>query len=99
MASDAVRAPPPTILDRFKALMRERGGEITADEIVRVYELLLSELTFNSKPIITDLTIIAGDHRAYAKGIADAICARIVEVGGFYFLGFLHFFEFVKYCS
>lgn len=83
--------PPLTILDRFNALLKQRGkirvsaGEDavsppSAEEIVQIYELLLSELTFNSKPIITDLTIIAGEQREHGKGIADAICSRIIEV-------------------
>ncbi|KAI4298654.1 hypothetical protein L6164_032188 [Bauhinia variegata] len=83
--------PPPSILDRFKALLKERDDELrasssddvpppSAEEIVQLYELLLSELTFNSKPIITDLTIIAGEQRVHGKGIADAICNRILEV-------------------
>ncbi|XP_011074351.1 polyadenylation and cleavage factor homolog 4 isoform X2 [Sesamum indicum] len=79
---------PPSILDRFRAMVKEReeelrafgGGPLGTDEIVRLYEILLSELTINSKPIITDLTIIAGDQRAHGEGIADAICARIIEV-------------------
>ncbi|KAM7255272.1 hypothetical protein ACFE04_020513 [Oxalis oulophora] len=74
-----------TIVDRFKALLRRRrlgNDDIvpSMDEIVQLYEAVLSELTFNSKPIITDLTIIAGDHKDYAEGIADAICTRIVEI-------------------
>ncbi|KAI3465259.1 hypothetical protein Pfo_021922 [Paulownia fortunei] len=82
---------PPLILDRFRAMVKEReeelgafGGEavlpLNTDEIVRLYEIVLSELTLNSKPIITDLTIIAGEQRAHGEGIADAICARIIEV-------------------
>lgn len=86
-------APPPNpTLDKFRALLRERAEEFGAPEeelpsgippgeVVRVYEEVLSDLTLNSKPIITDLTIIAGDHRDIGEGIADAICARILEVG------------------
>ncbi|XP_061376506.1 polyadenylation and cleavage factor homolog 4-like isoform X2 [Gastrolobium bilobum] len=84
--------PPPSILvGRFKALLKERDDDVrassgapvpppTTDEIVQIYELLLSELTCNLKPIITDLTIIAEQQREHAKGIADAICNRILEV-------------------
>ncbi|CAL1397761.1 unnamed protein product [Linum trigynum] len=83
---------PPTIIDRFRALMKQRaeitgrddvGGvassSLAGDEVVQLYELMLSELTFNSKPIITDLTIVAGEQREHGEGIADAICARIIE--------------------
>ncbi|KAL6527340.1 hypothetical protein OROGR_016430 [Orobanche gracilis] len=81
----------PLILDRFRAMMKEREEELrvfggrtvlplSTDEIVRLYEIVLAELTINSKPIITDLTIIAGEQRAHGEGIADAICARIIEV-------------------
>ena len=80
------------IVDRFKALLKQRrGGDdddddvdddvaLSTDEIVELYEAVLSELVINSKPIITDLTIIAGEQRIHGAGIADAICARIIEV-------------------
>ncbi|CAN4105112.1 unnamed protein product [Withania somnifera] len=85
----------PSIIDRYRAALKEHEEEIRAsmpeddgvilfppnmEEIVRLYELLLSDLTFNSKPIITDLTIIAGEQREHGEGISDAICGRIIEV-------------------
>ncbi|VFQ81473.1 unnamed protein product [Cuscuta campestris] len=82
---------PPSILERFRAMLKERDEEIrvssedgavsppTIDEVVRLYDIVLSDLTFNSKPIITDLTIIAGEHTEHGEGITDAICARILE--------------------
>ncbi|ESW15206.1 hypothetical protein PHAVU_007G053400 [Phaseolus vulgaris] len=88
----AAQKPPPSILvGRFKALLKQRDDELklvagvpvpppATEEIVQIYDLLLSELTCNLKPIITDLTIIAEQQREHAKGIADAICARILEV-------------------
>ncbi|KAL5221797.1 hypothetical protein ABZP36_026510 [Zizania latifolia] len=75
------------LVDRFRARLREEdeavgeGGVGEAAAVVRVYVEVLSELTFNCKPIITELTIIAGQHVALAaRGIAEAICARIAEV-------------------
>ncbi|KAM1485492.1 hypothetical protein ACFX13_037761 [Malus domestica] len=83
--------PPTPIVDRFRALLKQREEDLrvspddevsppSTEEIVHLYEMVLSELIFNSKPIITDLTIIAGEQRDHGKGIADAICARILEV-------------------
>ncbi|CAL0300414.1 unnamed protein product [Lupinus luteus] len=87
----AQKLPPSILVGRFKALLKHRDDELrdspgapvpppSTDEIVQIYELLLSELTCNLKPIITDLTIIAEQQREHAKGIADAICVHILEV-------------------
>lgn len=95
MSNELAQKPTPTtsILERFRALLKQReeearvssGGEDdvgppSTEEVIELYEMMLAELTFNSKPIITDLTIIAGEQRVHGEGIADAICARIIEV-------------------
>ncbi|KAL6658909.1 hypothetical protein ACP70R_002949 [Stipagrostis hirtigluma subsp. patula] len=83
----AAAAPPAAghVLERFRARLREEAGggagEPGAAAVVRVYAEALRDLTFNCKPVITELTIIAGQHAALAaRGIADAVCARVAEV-------------------
>ncbi|XP_068669242.1 polyadenylation and cleavage factor homolog 4-like [Aristolochia californica] len=87
---DLAQKPNPSVLDRFRSMLREReeevrltdgdmGAGVPLEDVVRIYEEVLSELTFNSKPIITELTIIAGDHSQCAEGIAEAIGTRIIE--------------------
>ncbi|KAL7127574.1 hypothetical protein ABFS83_14G261900 [Erythranthe nasuta] len=86
----AIKPSQPSLHDRFTSYMKEREEELrvfgggaalplSTDEIVRLYEIVLLELTTNLKPVITDLTIIAGEQIAHSEGIADAICARIIE--------------------
>jgi len=58
-----------------------KGGPLAKDEVAREYDAELSELTFNSKPIINALTIIAEENIAYADEIVAVIENKIWTVG------------------
>lgn len=52
----------------------------TPDEFILEYESELAELTFNSKPIINNLTILAEENKHAARDIVNAIEKRILSV-------------------
>jgi pre-mRNA cleavage complex 2 protein Pcf11 len=83
MAGAAASPVAAHVVERFRSRLREEAGsgEPGASAVVRLYAEALRELTFNCKPVITELTIVAGQHAALAAGgIAGTVCARVAEV-------------------
>ena len=51
-----------------------------AEEAVEDYKSSLSDLTFNSKPLINMLTMLAEENTQYAPNIAHVIEERLLKV-------------------
>jgi pre-mRNA cleavage complex 2 protein Pcf11 len=55
-------------------------SQIESEEIKQDYLSSLSELTFNSRPIIQNLTIIAQENINYGEAITKAVEEHILKV-------------------
>ncbi len=60
------------------------GGQADKSEFASDYNNELMELTFNSKPIINNLTILAGENSSASEDIVKVIESRIAKVQYFY---------------
>ena len=70
-----------------------------ADEGIDQYKQELLTLTFNSKPIINTLTMIAGESLTMAPLIVDAIADRVVTVSSHFLILLFDFIVIFEFCQ
>lgn len=60
--------------------MIQKRGIMNSDEIKAEYTSSLADLTFNSKPLINVLTMLAEENKAHASDIVAAIEEHLAKV-------------------
>lgn len=51
-----------------------------AERVARQYQHALRDLTFNSKPIINNLTMLAQEHSPHASSIVHVLISHLLSV-------------------
>ncbi len=75
--------PPPPVLEPSKHLLPSPPllpSIMSESDFLSLYDAKLAELTFNSKPLINSLTMIADESKHYHAAITRAIVKRIQMV-------------------
>lgn len=72
--------PPPSQQQQHQQGLGPQHGLPNIESVRRAYRTALTELTFNSKPIITNLTIMAQENQHAANVIVREIEQRLRSV-------------------